>query len=291
MKKQLIFMTAVLSIFTLTGCSSANEQTATSSVKHFAKNEARYQLHKGIRRDIYKAQDKIKNGINRVKGNPNENKSGNYKSLANSNYKPGSNPVISVNHDKSTLTNKWKYSHIDYSNLDNMNRTGTATAYLSKKNLGRSEGRTAQTWNPTGWHNQPKTVNGRRVFPQNRGHLIAYTLTFNLDKNGKFKQGAQGSLDNPKNLATQSAFSNQKPMQQDSENLVRNALEKNEKVIYQVTPVFKGSNLMSTGYWVQAKSTNGKLNFNRFIYNVQPGIKFNFVNGTSKVDNSMTVPE
>ncbi|BBA82542.1 DNA-entry nuclease [Lactiplantibacillus plantarum] len=189
-----------------------------------------------------------------------------YKQLAKMTYQSGSAAAIKVNSGKSTLAaSQWKNSKIDYGNLDSLNRTTTDTAYLSKANLGRSEGRTAQTWSPTGWHNQPLTVNGKRVYPQNRGHLIAYTLSFNLTSNGQYRAGEDGSLDNPKNLATQTAYSNQKTMQI-YEDQVRTALEQGKKVIYRVTTVFRGNELMPRGYWSQAVSTDGSVNFNVYIW-------------------------
>jgi len=129
-----------------------------------------------------------------------------YATLAKQTYQSGAAAAIKVNSGKSTLKSSlWKKSKIDYGNLDSLNRTTTDTAYLSKANLGRSAGRAAQNWSPTGWHNQPITVNGKRVYPQNRGHLIAYTITFNLTQDGQYRSGEDGSLDNPKNLATQTA--------------------------------------------------------------------------------------
>lgn len=283
---------AGLSTSLLAGCTKGS---TAHEVKHVARTEARYAAYKGIRHHF---NHRYNNGENNAKNHYNtdgdsistENKSGDYNSLANSNYKSGTNPVIKVNNDKAQLSSSsWKTEKIAYSNLDSLNRTGTATAYLSKKNLGKSKGRDPQVWDPTGWHNQAIKVNGKRVFPQNRGHLIAYTLSFNFDKDGSYKQGLGGSLDNPKNLATQTAFSNQKPMQHSSEDLVRNALEQNKKVIYKVTPVFQGKDLMPKGYWVQALSTDGSLNFNRFIYNVQPGVKFDYSTGRSSIDSGMIV--
>lgn len=214
-----------------------------------------------------------------------------YSDLANMNYKSGSPVVVNVNNGQSILDkNSWTSSHIDYSPLDSLNRTQVAIAYLDKDNLGKSAGRDAQTWDPTGWHNQAKYVNGKRVFPQNRGHLIAYTVTFNLNQNGKYEQGKRGSEDNPKNLATQTAYSNQVPMQTFEEK-VRDSLASGHKVIYRVTPVFRGNELMPRGYWTQAISTDGSLNFNAYIFNVQPGISFDYATGTSKVDSSVTIPE
>jgi len=212
-----------------------------------------------------------------------------YASLAKQTYQSGGAAAIKVNSGKSTLKSSlWKKSKIDYGNLDSLNRTTTDTAYLSKANLGRSAGRAAQNWSPTGWHNQPITVNGKRVYPQNRGHLIAYTISFNLTQDGQYRSGEDGSLDNPKNLATQTAYSNQRTMQI-YEDQVRTALEQGKKVIYRVTTVFRGNELMPRGYWSQAVSTDGSVNFNVYIWNVEPGVSFDYATGRGKADSNMQV--
>lgn len=210
-----------------------------------------------------------------------------YKQLTQLTFSSGSAPVVQVNGGKSTLTaSTWQSSHIDYGNLDRLNRTTTATASLSKDNLGKSEGRPSQEWTPTGWH---YNRSGQTEI-YNRGHLIAYTLTFNINSDGKYEQGAEGSSDNPKNLATQSAYSNQVLMQI-YEGKVRQALVDGKQVIYQVTTVFRGDELMPRGYWAQAISTDGTVNFNVYIYNVQPGYQFNYTDGSAQADSAMKVDE
>lgn len=214
-----------------------------------------------------------------------------YQAIADQDFKSGSAAYLPINNDQSQLTaTDWQGEKIVYGQLDQLNRTTSVTAYLSKRNLGKSEGRTRQIWNPTGWHNQPLIVNDRRITPQNRGHLIAYTLTFNFDQNGNFQAGQPGSLDNPLNLATQSAYSNQKTMQIFEEK-VRTALEANKKVIYKVMTVFRGNELMPRGYWVQAISTDGTLNFNDYVWNVEPGVAFDYMTGRSHLDASMQVKD
>ncbi|WP_395318219.1 DNA/RNA non-specific endonuclease [Fructilactobacillus frigidiflavus] len=221
----------------------------------------------------------------------NPKQTGTYTELASENYQSGAEAYETLNSDQpeTIQPSDYKQNKIDYSNLDQLNRAGTATAYLTKNNLGKSSGRAAQVFKPTGWNNQPKKINGERVFPVNRGHLIAYTCTFNLNRDGNYQRGAKGSIDNPKNLITQSAFSNQKVMQI-TEEMVRNALEENKKVIYQVTPVYQDMDLMAKGVWVEATSTDGSMHFNRYLYNVQPGIAFDYGTGRSTVDTSMSVP-
>lgn len=209
-----------------------------------------------------------------------------YKKLASKNYQSGKAPYIEVNNGQSNLDiRKWKENRVIYGNLDKWNRTTYVTAFIDRKNLGKSKGRDRQIWQPTGWHQ--KEIGGMPIY--NRGHLLAYTSSFNFDQDGNYKTGEQGSIDNPKNLATQSQFSNQHT-QTYFENKVRNAQAiRGNKVIYQIVTVFRGQEKMPRGYWLQAVDSKGTLHFNVYNWNVQPGIVFNYATGTSKVAKQMKV--
>lgn len=169
--------------------------------------------------------------------------------LASLDFHAGENPILDINNGRSTLPiATWKENKVLYGELDEWNRTPVVTAYLDKKNLGRSEGRERQIWQPTGWHQ--KRVDGKEIL--NRGHLFTYTSSFNFDVEGHFKQGEEGSSGNPKNLATQTAFSNQY-VQTHYEKLVRDAQKiKGNKIVYQIVTVFRGDEQMAHGYWLQA---------------------------------------
>lgn len=69
------------------------------------------------------------------------------------------------------------------------------------------------------------------------------------------------------------------------ENMVADYVkETNNHVLYRVTPVFKGNNLVATGVQIEAKSVedNGEgIEFNVFIYNIQPGITIDYATGDS----------
>lgn len=209
-----------------------------------------------------------------------------YKELAALDFKSGDSAVFTVNNGRSTLDiSQWEENKVIYGDLDPLNRTTFVTAYLDRKNLGRSEGRERQVWKPTGWHQ--KKVDGELIV--NRGHLLAYTSSFNFDSDGNFREGESGSQDNPKNLATQTAFSNQN-VQTIYEKKVRDAQKiTGNKVIYQIVTVFRGNELMPRGYWLQAIDSNGILNFNVYVYNVQPKVVFNYEDGTSTIDRSLTI--
>ncbi|EHS7923990.1 DNA/RNA non-specific endonuclease [Enterococcus faecalis] len=209
-----------------------------------------------------------------------------YEQLAALDFQSGDSAVFTVNNGRSTLDiSQWQENKVIYGDLDSLNRTTVVTAYLDKQNLGRSEGRERQVWKPTGWHQ--KKVDGELIV--NRGHLLAYTSSFNFDSDGNFREGESGSQDNPKNLATQTAFSNQN-VQTIYEKKVRDAQKiTGNKVIYQIVTIFRGNELMPRGYWLQAIDSNGILNFNVYLYNVQPKVVFNYEDGTSTIDRSLTI--
>ena len=209
--------------------------------------------------------------------------------LAASNYASGTDPVVQINNGKSTLdAASWQTNKVIYSKLDSLNRTSSpATAFLESRNVANDSLRTTQTVQPTGWHQKFDSHHNAIL---NRGHIIAYSLSKGIDLNGQFNPNNQsGDQNNMRNLFTQTAFCNQQ-LQTIYETKVRDALRQGEKVIYQVQPIFEGNDLMAKGVWMQAVSTNGNLNFNVFIWNVQPSYKFNYQDGTSVVDPAMRVP-
>ncbi|CAM3202159.1 DNA/RNA non-specific endonuclease [Sporolactobacillus spathodeae] len=233
----------------------------------------------------------VQNGISEVKSPLSGQKSIKNTSssrLSSLDYKSGSSAVIIVNHDKSTLNPKdWKENKVIYSNLDSLNRTSRPnTAYLEQRNLANDSLRVRQYIRPTGWHQ--KFAKGEAIL--NRGHLIAYSLSKGIRSTGSYNPSLKsGDQNNPKNLFTQTAYSNQE-LQTRYENKVRSALKAGKKVIYQAQAIFNKNDLMAKGVELQAVSTDGSLNFNVFIFNVQPGFQFNYADGTSRVDRSMVIP-
>ncbi|WP_332237987.1 DNA/RNA non-specific endonuclease [Sporolactobacillus sp. KGMB 08714] len=203
-------------------------------------------------------------------------------------YRSGSSAVITVNGNQSTLNPAdWKGNKVIYSSLDPLNRTSQPnTGYLEERNLAKDTLRVRQIVKPTGWHQ--KFSDGEAIL--NRGHLIAYSLSKGIAYTGAYEPSLQsGDQNNPKNLFTQTAFSNQE-IQTIYESKVRDALKRGKKVIYQAQAIFSGNDFMAKGVQLQAISTDRSLNFNVFIFNVQPGFQFNYADGTSWVNRSMTVP-
>lgn len=208
-------------------------------------------------------------------------------SLAQLDYHPGQYPIIQVNNGHSTLNPKsWKTNHVDYQQLDNLQRTSFSnTAFLQQRNHANTNLRIQQTVSPAGW--QPNR-DGMLIY--NRGHLIAYSLTGGLNKlTGKYQASAVGDQDNPRNLFTETDFTNQM-LQTIYETEVRHSIEHGKHVIYQATPIFRGNENVARGINLQAISTDGTLNFNVYLFNVEPGIGINYQNGATTLNNQQRIP-
>lgn len=258
--KILVGLSALLLAFTLGGCSS---------------NQANHPA------------DKQQSIVAKTISNQNQNQA-NFQTFPA--YTSGSDPVVTVNNNQSTLNpSDWKENEVVYSKRDDLGRTSSpAIAYLEQRNVANDSLRTEQTVKPTGWH-QKKGPNGEMIL--NRGHIIAYSLSKGISTNGTYDPKQQsGDQNNPNNLFTQTAFCNQE-LQTVYEAKVRQALEQDKKVIYEVQPIFQGQDLISYGVHMQAISTDKSLNFNVFIYNVQPGFDFNYATGESTTDPQMQVPK
>lgn len=211
-----------------------------------------------------------------------------YQQLAKLDFKSGQAAVIQVDHGQSTLNSKsWQENKVIYANLDKLNRTSASnTAFLEQRNVANDSLRVRQYVEPTGWHgNHP----GREIY--NRGHLIAYSVSAGIDQNGHYNPHNQsGDQNNPKNLFTQTAYANQR-LQTIYETKVRQALRRGCKIIYQATPIFRGQELMARGINLQAVATDGSLNFNVYIFNVQPGYTFNYATGQAQRDPGLQVKQ
>ena len=156
-----------------------------------------------------------------------------------------------------------------YSDLDELGRCKVAYANISKETMppeGDERGSISSV-KPTGW--EQAKYDGEYLY--NRCHLIGYQLS---DEDA-----------NELNLITGTRYFNVNGMLP-FENKVADYIKENENnhVLYRVTPVFEGNNLLATGVEIEAYSVedNGQgVCFNVFIYNVQPGISIDYTTGKS----------
>ena len=159
-----------------------------------------------------------------------------------------------------------------YSPLDNLGRCGVAFANVSKDTMPTEERESIGQIKPTGWHTvKYDIVSGKYLY--NRCHLIGYQLT--------------GENANANNLITCTRYMNATTMLQFETEVASYIEETKNHVLYRVTPYFEGNNLVATGVQMEAYSIedNGELQFNVFVYNVEPGIKIDYATGDSKLEN------
>lgn len=193
------------------------------------------------------------------------------KELPGLNYHQKSIVTVNNNHpyfSKSTMLTK-KGAWQKYSNLDSLNRAREANALLSQRLMPKTQ-RESLYWDPTGWHN--KRIAGGWLY--NRSHLIGYQLT--------------GQNNNPKNLITGTRQLNDPDMLK-YENMVARYVKSSKKhyVRYRVTPIFRGRELLARGVEMEGQSVGSNaVRFNVYIFNVQPGVKLNYANGTSVVSKA-----
>lgn len=167
----------------------------------------------------------------------------------------------------------------DYSPLDSLNRCGVARACLGPETLpalGERRGEIGHVL-PSGWHAtcyDKSLVSGESLY--NRTHLIAWCLS--------------DEVDNPKNLITGTQYLNQGTMQPLESRVVDYIRQSGNHVLYRVTPVFQGHELVARGVQMEARSVEDEgagVSFNVFCYNVQPGVAIDYATGDSRRDDQV----
>lgn len=157
-----------------------------------------------------------------------------------------------------------------YSELDNLGRCSVAYACVGKDIMPAEKRGTIGSVKPSGWHTvKYDCIDGKYLY--NRCHLIGWQLSAeNTNKN---------------NLITGTRYLNTEGMLQ-FENLVADYIRANKDnhVLYRVTPIFEGENKLASGVEMEAWSVEDKgesVCFNVYCYNVQPGILIDYATGES----------
>ena len=158
----------------------------------------------------------------------------------------------------------------EYSPLDWLGRCGTAVARVGWDTMPTEERGEIGQVKPSGWHTvrYDGLVDGNYLY--NRCHLIGYQLT--------------GENANEANLITGTRYLNIEGMLP-FENLVADYVdETGNHVLYRVTPVFQGSELVARGVVMEGLSVEDGgegVSFRVYAYNVQPGVTIDYATGES----------
>lgn len=180
-------------------------------------------------------------------------------------------PYVEVSGNVPTFTEADLSSPAEaYAPLDSLGRCGSAMAIVSPDTMPTEERGSIGIVKPSGWHTvrYDDLISDRYLY--NRCHLIGYQLT------------AENA--NERNLITGTRYLNVEGMLP-FENEVADYVEATgNRVLYRVTPVFVGDELVARGVQMEAKSVEdggAGVSFNVFCHNVQPGIQIDYQTGQS----------
>ena len=159
-----------------------------------------------------------------------------------------------------------------YAELDSLGRCGTAFACLSRDTMparGESRGEIYMIY-PTGWEQNFYDFVDREAL-YNRCHLIAWKLS------------AENA--NERNLITGTRTMNTEGMGPFEDMVTEYIRETGNHVMYRVTPVFEGDNLVASGVHMEAYSVEdggAGIAFNVYCYNVEPGVRIDYATGENR---------
>lgn len=156
-----------------------------------------------------------------------------------------------------------------YAPLDELGRCGVAFAAIGRDLMPTEERGSIGQVKPSGWQTAKYDhVDGKYLY--NRCHLIGFQLS--------------GENANERNLITGTRYFNVEGMLP-FENLVADYVkETGNHVLYRVTPVFVGDELVARGVLMEACSVEDEgdgVEFCVFCYNVQPRVEINYLTGYS----------
>ena len=157
-----------------------------------------------------------------------------------------------------------------YSAFDSLGRCGQAFAVIGPETMPMAKRGSIGMIRPSGWQiAEYDWIDGKYLF--NRCHLIAYSLA--------------GENDNPYNLITGTRALNASGMLPYEERVAMYVDDTGNHVLYRVTPVFEGDNLVASGVLMEAESIEDKgagIRFCVWCYNVEPGVVIDYATGNNR---------
>ncbi len=162
-----------------------------------------------------------------------------------------------------------------YSYHDAANRCRVAIAMVGTDLMPTEERGSIGDVKPTGWHLvKYDWVDGKYLY--NRCHLIGYQLT--------------GENANERNLITGTRYMNVEGMEPFESQVAQYVENTGNHVLYRVTPLFSGNDLLARGVVIEAESVEDDgagVKFCVFCYNVQPGVTIDYATGDNASDGTM----
>ena len=184
----------------------------------------------------------------------------------------GSTPYVKLNGNipEFTADEIVTESYEFYSELDSLGRCGVTMACIGQDIMPNEKREGIGQIKPTGWHTVRYDDLIKDKYLYNRCHLIGFQLA--------------GENANKKNLITGTRYLNVDGMLPFENEVAEYVENTNNHVMYRVTPIFGGDNLVAYGVKMEALSVedNGKgVCFNIYCYNNQPGITIDYATGDS----------
>lgn len=180
--------------------------------------------------------------------------------------------TLNGNEPSFTTQNATTVAFQTYSPLDSLGRCGSARACLGPETLPTEERGDIHEVHPSGWQSSSYDfVDGGSLY--NRSHLIAFSLS--------------GQNANERNLITGTRHMNADVMCPIEEMVADYIRQTGNHVLYRVTPVFSGSELVAQGVQMEARSMEDGgqgIELNVYLYNVQPGVEIDYATGDNRVD-------
>lgn len=184
-------------------------------------------------------------------------------------------PYVELYDNQPSFTEEEKAGTVSwerYAELDWLGRCGAAMACIGQDLMPTEERGAIGMVKPSGWHTvrYDDVVDGKYLY--NRCHLIGYQLT--------------GENANEQNLITGTRYLNVVGMLPFEDQTADYVKKTGNHVLYRVTPVFKGLELVARGVQMEAWSVEDGgtgVCFNVYCYNVQPGVEIDYATGESRL--------
>ena len=181
-------------------------------------------------------------------------------------------PYIEVNGNipyfkSSDLTTTY-FEH--YSDLDSLGRCGEAYVNICQDTMPTEPRGSISSIKPSGWHTYKYDfVDGKYLY--NRCHLIGYQLAGDNYRTNLITGTRQFNVDGMLPF----------------ENMVADYVKETDNhVLYRVTPMYDGDDLVAQGVLMEAESVEDKgdgVEFCVFAYNVQDGVEIDYTTGETRL--------